>query len=640
MNSAFSYENRIGTANATNPMNKFRGSPLLAAIMAMTTLQTTTLAQYQPGERVYSPPRFGTFWTLQTGWTNTAWAAPLPFFPFDPVNVPLYAVTNDSFFFEFDWAGYSDLFGSPMDDSGTGGEYGPLFNTNDLWLEIQKDTNQPGYVDLILHGTTNGFWELFSEQALSVPLRFPPWTPRQIIQVTDNTNEIFFTPVLKNTPEKFFRAVGGVTVASVTADNRYTPYAIEPCSTNDPGVALAYQISINPTVDFPLTIFYTMSGSASNNVDYTSLTGSVTLAANTSSTNIWLQPKYDPTPDFDEFATLTLVVTNGVLVDPVSYKATITILECTHLIATNFTVVATNIPYPASIDYHDPAKALVIGVNWKDGLPYDFALLHTNSTVTQWSGVASVPGEIKFGTVKTTASGWTNGDLYFQNFSPGVVAWLSADGTRSNLNWLTLTNETDLLQPAYVDQTGIWGGNLLAVGDGSGGLPTRNIWRINSLTNAALITNILSDHLEGILTLPNDARYVPWSGKLLTGDEVSGLTYAIDTNGIATPFDLDIKPDDFRVIPANQSLYLLNYVDSDPTNSRVLKISTNLFTKYIGDILIEQAGESVSPPDSRLLIAHWDSSLNSFVTRSITLSVYYDGHLEHVVFAPIEIPNL
>jgi hypothetical protein len=377
-----------------------------------------------------------------------------------------------------------------------------------------------------------------------------------------------------------------------------------------------------------------MSGSASNNVDYTNLTGSVTLAANTSSTNIWLQPKYDPTPDFDELATLTLVVTNGILVDPVSYKATITILECTNLIATNFTVVATNIPYPASIDYHDPAKALVIGVNWQFGLPYDFALVYTNPSVAQWSGVSNVPGEIKFGTVKTTANGWTNGDLYFQNYSPGVIAWLSADGTRSNLDWLTIANESDLLQPLYIDQTGIWGGDLLAVGDGSGGLPTRNIWRINSLTNATLVTNIPSDHLEGVVTLPNDSRYGPWSGKLLTGDEILDLIYAVDTNGVVTSFDLGIKPDDFRVIPSGQNLYLLNYVDNDPTNSRVLKIDYRAFTNYVGDILIEQAGEVglPSPPPPKLFIVHWSGS--AFLTRSIDLNTYYSGHLEHVVFAP------
>jgi hypothetical protein len=614
--------------------------------MATTMLQTTTFAQYQPGERVYSPPRFGTFWTIQAGWTNLAWAAPLPFFPFDPVDVPLYAVTNDSFFFEFDWNSYSDqlaassaLFGSPMDDSGTGGEYGPLFNTNDLWLEIQKDTNQPGYVDLILHGTTNGYWELFSEPALSVPLRFPPWKPEQISQVTGNTNEIFFNPVLEDTPAKFFRAVGGFTVANVTVNNRGTPYAMEPCSTNDLGVALAFQITISPQVDFPLTVFYTMSGSASNNVDYTNLTGSVTIAASTSSTNIWLQPKYDPAPDFDESATLTLVVTNGYLVDPAAYKATITILECTNTLASLFTIVATNINEPASIDYDDQEKGLVLGVNFLNGNPYDFALLQTNSAVAQWSGVSNVTGEVKFCNVKATDNGFTNGDLFGDNYTPGGILWVSGDASRSNLNWLTISNEDEYLNTFYVDQTGIWGGNLLTAGGAIAGTTNKHIWRIDSATNATLVTTITSVQLEGLLTLPDDSTYGPWARKLLTGDEYLGLIYAVDTNGAWQSFDLDIQPDDFHVIPANQDLYLLNYVDGQPDQSRVLKIDKSAFTNYVGDILIEQSGEVGSPPTPpKLFIVHWSGS--AFVTRSIDLNTYYPGHLEHVVFAPISIPSL
>ena len=123
------------------------------------------------------------------------------------------------------------------------------------------------------------------------------------------------------------------------------------------------------------------------------------------------------------------------------------------------------------------------------------------------------------------------------------------------------------------------------------------------------------------------------------------LVYAVATNGAATSYDLGYYPgilaDQILIIPTNQDLYCLNYVDSDPAHSRVLKIDRSVFTNYVGDILVEQAGESPGggfPPT--LTIVRWDSTNSTFLTRSINLNSYYSGHLEHIVFAPINIPSL
>lgn len=65
-----------------------------------------------------------------------------------------------------------------------------------------------------------------------------------------------------------------------------------------------------------------------------------------------------------------------------------------------------------------------------------------------------------------TRNGFTNGDTYFGNGTN--IGWLSADGTRSNLNWCVLTNGVVtnafiIRGSLHMDETGVWSNQLIAV---------------------------------------------------------------------------------------------------------------------------------------------------------------------------------
>ena len=88
------------------------------------------------------------------------------------------------------------------------------------------------------------------------------------------------------------------------------------------------------------------------------------------------------------------------------------------------------------------------------------------------------------------------------------------------------------------------------------------VWRVTAATNATKFAQINDANgnaivLEGVLIMPNDsAKYGPWAGKILTCAESAGLVYAIDTNGVAMPYNLGAsKPEDLRLIPSGQNLY-------------------------------------------------------------------------------------
>jgi hypothetical protein len=262
----------------------------------------------------------------------------------------------------------------------------------------------------------------------------------------------------------------------------------------------------------------------------------------------------------------------------------------------------------------------------------------TNTVVTNWSTVNNLQDEIKLATVKVTANGFTNGEMYFGTGEEGVIGKLAPDGSVASLNWITLSNvSTHLRGGFYIDQTGIFSNALIAVTGGNtdeGG----EVWRIQSPTNAVLlanITNFLHPHLEGVITLTNDVeKWGPWAGKILAGAEATDppLIHAIATNGVVSSLNLGILPEDFDIIPPNQDLYCTGF-----NEGKIYKLSRNLLTNFVGDLLITQEGTLAT--GTKLHVVHWNSGTSSFVVRSIPPPPNFQG-FEHCTFAPVNLPSL
>ena len=127
--------------------------------------------------------------------------------------------------------------------------------------------------------------------------------------------------------------------------------------------------------------------------------------------------------------------------------------------------------------------------------------------------------------------------------------------------------------------------------------------------------------------MPNDSsKYGPWAGKILTCAERVGLIYAVDTNGTTTAYNLGLGvPEDVRLIPSGQNLYCLDFI-----NNKVLKVTQDNFAGFAGDVLLVDEGGGCAL--SGLYIVHWDGE--RFVVRQIPIA----AELEHVTFAPIDIP--
>lgn len=519
----------------------------------------------------------------------------------------------------------------------------------------------------MLHGATNDgtYYQFYSKTNLITPAS-GGWALGEVRLCPDGTNDIWFDPLsCTNPPSNFFRAVGAGNEARLEPD-RYWYHAIEPSGRlATDGVNAQFHVVLQQTTASDLTVFYAMSGTASNSTDFTitgvplgATVGSAVVPAGHSSTPVVVQPVYS-LPDFDEFAVFTLIPTNGYTVDPTNAVVSITISD--NLGTNIFDVVATNYPswgWAVDLDYTPVYGSLVLSVNYADqlyspatvpGFPCNFALLGTSGTILPWSVVTNVGQywmELHLATAKIATNGYAVGDVFFGNWTNGdsvsqaFVGRVSADGSAAAPLWLALPNETDQLSGGlYLDQTGIWGYDLLVTtgqeGDFTG--TTRGVWRVNPAAQTATqITRIPAAHLEGALTVPNDARYGPWAGKLLTGDEYQKVIYAIAPGGGWTPYWLDISPDTFRLIPADQDLYCCAIAAYQP--NVVLKLSRDLLAPYAGDVLIIQSGEVGGVPPT-VCVAHWNG-LSFDVTR-IPLAGSFPGYaFEHAVFAPISIPAL
>ncbi len=400
----------------------------------------------------------------------------------------------------------------------------------------------------------------------------------------------------------------------------------------------------------PMTVNYVIGGTASNGVDYELLSGKVSFVNGARSTNIFVNTIERDLIEPDLTVTLT-IITNGNAydIDAAASNDTVTIDTSVDVLD-----VAINLNGPVGIDYYAPSNSLIVSESGDGNFDIIFTNIAivdgqtvTNVVVTNWSGITELPDEVYLVAPRipagslTNAAGFTNGDLFFG--SGTGIGWLSAGGTRSNLNWCILTNSVvtnalPLRGGICLDQTGTFSNQLIAVT--SPGSPTgdlKGVWRIDANAHPTFITNISAAHLEGVVALTNDAeKWGPWAGKIITGDEAAAKIYTIAFNGSITTNSTSnliaggIAPESFNVVPTNCSLYI-----SDVDNNEVVEIQEAYFRNNVGDLLISEAGEDSAPG---IFIIHWDSGTSNFLTTQIRLpgSIL---HIEGTTFAPIQLPR-
>jgi hypothetical protein len=389
-----------------------------------------------------------------------------------------------------------------------------------------------------------------------------------------------------------------------------------------------------------MTVYYHVTGgSATSGVDYatTNLTGNVSFLAGQDTVTIFVRGLEDNIIEPPETVTISLIATNGYIVDNNWSNATLSIQDN---VATNiFVPVVTNIISPIGIDYHAPLNSLIVSRDYNTLNPTNFARIYLEggTVVTQWSTVRGLPDEIKLATVKVTTNGFTNGQTYFGT-GTNVIGRISVDGATAVTNWTVLAGETQELRGSlYVDQTGVWSNDLIAVMSNEvTNNFSKHIYRVHANGTYQLVASINTLHLEGCITVPNDStKWGPWAGKILTGDEITHEIYAIATNGtVSSSFGLGINPEDFDFIPANQRLYIC-----EPDRYMILKLTATFDSFYTDALLITQAGESNER--AKLFIVKRNADNSGWDIRSLP---YYNptgpnSHFEHVTFAPIDLPT-
>src|SRR6185437_5209843 len=198
------------------------------------------------------------------------------------------------------------------------------FGSNDLWIEITNVDTINQQASLVLHGTVpDEHYQLLFTNALSGDGEV--WTLGEYIVGAADTNETSFSTInIGTNSQLFFRAHHAYPVLAIQGNQN----AIEPNpSAGDPGQIGQFQLQSYYPLTNDLPIRYSISGTAQNGVDYSNLTGSITLPASTSQTNINVVPLFDGQVEGIETVTLTIQQTNDYLIDSNASSATITIAD-------------------------------------------------------------------------------------------------------------------------------------------------------------------------------------------------------------------------------------------------------------------------------------------------------------------------
>lgn len=109
-------------------------------------------------------------------------------------------------------------------------------------------------------------------------------------------------------------------------------------------------------------------------------------------------------------------------------------------------------------------------------------------------------------------------------------------------------NITGISQDLY----GLYNNNIMVVNRGG------RVYSIGLSGQENDITTILDDYPSSIVSVPNDEKYGPLSGKIVVGSNSSGKIFSINSDGTYQSYFIGICAEDIKVIDPQKDLFLLN----------------------------------------------------------------------------------
>lgn len=284
--------------------------------------------------------------------------------------------------------------------------------------------------------------------------------------------------------------------------------------------------------------------------------------------------------------------------------------------------ISTGLTNPIGIDHHEPSNGLVASVYYPQGVPYNLDLVFADGSRQRFSDVAGLKEELKIAAVRRgpCQGGFEAGAVFSGTGVDGQILRVSPDGGVADVPWVTLPGGTGLMRGGlFQDRYCVVAGDLVVV------TTSGEVWRVSSDAAARKIAG-LGVHLEGVTTVPDEAVYGPWAGKILTGSEKNGLIYAIDPEGDVTSWRLGINEEDVDVVPARENFYGIDFS------------AGIVYGALAADFADKQGGLVFAQESGVLFFVRWQPEDQVFgVARIATVS-----HWEHVTFSPagiVEIPT-
>lgn len=283
--------------------------------------------------------------------------------------------------------------------------------------------------------------------------------------------------------------------------------------------------------------------------------------------------------------------------------------------------ITTPFSTPIGIDFHEPTKSVILSANYPSGTPVNFERIEFDGTHQPFSSVSGLTDEIKIATVRSgNVGGFETGTLFVGNGIDGQITRISADGSEVVNPWVTLPGGPHGLfrGSLYVDPTGLYGGDLIAV------TTSGEVWRITSAGAPTLIAS-MGVHLEGLSIVPNaPARFGPLAGKIIAGAEEQFLLHAFDMNGLVGSWSLGVAVEDIDFVHKKENFFGINF-----GTSQLLGAAASDFENMVGDIVLAQE----SPVGSSLFRLYWDGTALSAQPIPLSAESFVPGQWEHVTFA-------